>query len=129
MKMVKKLVAVVAALTLTVGMATTAMAGSWSTYFGLNKGWYEGTKGTLTTNADSGWSAKIQSIGWGGCWGGQVYQKASIQKGKTYKIQFTIKSSKLDKWVYLKIGDDRGKQMNLGKWIDCRKGLPRRKDA
>ena len=123
MKMVKKLVAVVAALTLTIGMASTAMAASWSTYFGLNKGWYEGTKGSLTSNSDSGWSAKIQSIGWGGCWGGQVYKKGvSIQKGKQYTISFTIKSSKLDKWVYLKIGDAKGKQMNLGKWLDCKKG-------
>ncbi len=123
MKMVKKLVAVVAALTLTIGMASTAMAASWSTYFGLNKGWYEGTKGSLTSNSDTGWSAKIQSIGWGGCWGGQVYKKGvSIQKGKQYTISFTIKSSKLDKWVYLKIGDAKGKQMNLGKWIDCKKG-------
>lgn len=123
MKMVKKLVAVVAALTLTIGMASTAMAASWSTYFGLNKGWYEGTKGSLTSNSDTGWSAKIQSIGWGGCWGGQVYKKGvSIQKGKQYTISFTIKSSKLDKWVYLKIGDAKGKQMNLGKWLDCKKG-------
>lgn len=121
--MVKKLVAVVAALTLTIGMASTAMAASWSTYFGLNKGWYEGTKGSLTSNSDSGWTANIKSIGWGGCWGGQVYKKGvSIKKGQQYTIKFTIKSSKLDKWVYLKIGDNKGKQMNLGKWIDCKKG-------
>lgn len=123
MKMVKKLVAVVAALTLTIGMATTAMAGSWSTYFGLNKGWYEGAKGKMAANSDSGWTAKLQSIGWGGCWGGQVFKKGvSIKKGQQYTIKFNIKSSKLDKWVYLKIGDAKGKKMNLGKWIDCRKG-------
>ena len=123
MKMVKKLVAVVAALTLTIGMVSTAMAASWSTYFGLNKGWYEGTKGSLTSNSATGWTAKIQSIGWGGCWGGQIYQKGlSIKKGQQYTIKFTIKSSKLDKWVYLKIGDAKGKKMNLGKWIDCKKG-------
>lgn len=123
MKMMKKLVAVVAALTLTVGMASTAMAASWSNYFGLNKGWYEGTKGSLTSNSATGWTANIKSIGWGGCWGGQVYQKGlSIKKGQQYTIKFTIKSSKLNKWVYLKIGDAKGKQMNLGKWIDCKKG-------
>ena len=123
MKLMKKIVAVVAALTLTMGMMSTVMAASWSTYFGLNKGWYEGTKGKMASNSSTGWSAKIQSIGWGGCWGGQVYQKGvSIKKGTTYNIKFTIKSSKLDKWVYLKIGDTKGKQMNLGKWIDCRKG-------
>lgn len=123
MKMVKRLVAVVAALTLTIGMVSTAMAASWSTYFGLNKGWYEGTKGSLTSNSATGWTAKISDIGWGGCWGGQVYKKGvSIKKGQQYNIKFTIKSSKLDKWVYLKIGDTKGKKMNLGKWIDCKKG-------
>ena len=122
MKLMKKIVAVVAALTLTLGMVTTAMAASWSTYFGLNKGWYEGTKGKLTSNSATGWSAKIDSIGWGGCWGGQVFQKVKIQKGKTYNVKFTIKSSKLDKYVYLKFGDEAGKQMNLGKWLDCKKG-------
>ena len=118
----KKIICLICTISLVIGSASVVSAKAWSTYFGLNKGWYEGTKGSLTSNSANGWSAKIQSIGWGGCWGGQVYQKASIQKGKTYKIQFTIKSSKLDKWVFLKIGDDRGKQMNLGKWIDCRKG-------
>ena len=123
MKMMKKLVAVVAALTLTIGMVSTAMAASWQTYFGLNKGWYEGMKATLTSNSATGWTAKVSDIGWGGCWGGQVYQKGiSIKPGQQYNIKFTIKSSKLDKWVYLKIGDESGKKMNLGKWIDCRKG-------
>ena len=122
MKLMKKLVAVVAVLTLTVGLASTAMAATWKTYFGLNKGWYEGTKGSLTSNSATGWSAKIQSIGWGGCWGGQVYQKLSIKKGKKYTVKFTIKSSKLDKYVYLKFGDEAGKKMNLGKWLDCKKG-------
>lgn len=123
MKLMKKLVAVVAALTLTLGMVSTAMAGSWSTYFGKNKGWYEGMGAKLASNSASGWTVKVTDIGWGGCWGGQVYQKGiSIKKGQQYTIKFTIKSSKLDKWVYLKIGDTKGKKMNLGKWLDCKKG-------
>ena len=119
----KKIICLLITITLIIGSISTVSAASWITYFGLNKGWYEGTKGSLTYNSSTGWSAKIQSIGWGGCWGGQVYKKGvSIQKGKQYTISFTIKSSKLDKWVYLKIGDAKGKQMNLGKWLDCKKG-------
>ena len=121
MKLMKKIVAVVAAITLTMGLATTAMAASWSTYLGANKGWYEGSLGKISTSS-SGWKATLKSIGWGGCWGGQAYQKLKITKGKTYNVKFTIKSSKMDKYVYLKFGDEAGKKMNLGKWIDCKKG-------
>lgn len=119
----KKIICLLITITLIIGSISSVSAASWSTYFGLNKGWYEGTKGSLTSNSDSGWSANIQSIGWGGCWGGQVYQKGvSIQKGKKYTIKFSINSSKLDKWVYLKIGAAGAGQTNLAKWIDCKKG-------
>lgn len=122
MKTMKKTVAIVAALTLVLGMTTTAMAGTWKSYFGLNKGWYEGTKGKLSGNSASGWTAKISDLGWGGCWGGQVYKKISVKKGQTYTLKFTIKSSKLDKYVWVKIGNSSGSQLDFGKWIDCKKG-------
>ena len=118
----KKIICLLCIVTLIIGSVSTVSAASWSTYFGLNKGWYEGTKGNLTSNSATGWTAKIQSIGWGGCWGGQIYKNAKISKGKRYTIKFTIKSSKLDKWVYLKIGNTKGTQINLAKWIDCKKG-------
>ena len=118
----KKIICLALTVALIIGSISSVSAAKWSTYFGLNKGWYEGTKGSLTSNSATGWTAKIQSIGWGGCWGGQVYQKAKIIKGKTYTIKFNIKSSKLDKWVYLKLGDAKGKKINLAKWLDCKKG-------
>ena len=115
MKMVKKLVAVVAALTLTIGMVSTAMAATWSSYFGLNKGWYEGMKATMTSNSATGWTVKATDLGWGGCWGGQVYQKGiSIKKGQQYTLKFTLKSSKMPKYVWVKIGDESGKKLNFG---------------
>ena len=117
----KKLVCLFSVVILLVSNVTFVSAGSWNTYFGLNKGWYEGTKGRLTKNTSSKWTAKIQSIGWGGCWGGQVYRSYKFKKGCTYTISFNIKSTKLNKWVYLKIGDTKGKKMNLGKWINCKK--------
>lgn len=120
--MLKRIAAVVAALSLVIGMTSVVSAGTWKTYFGLNKGWYEGTEGKLTTNSSNAWTAKVQSIGWGGCWGGQIHKSASIKKGKTYTLKCTLKSSKLDKYVYVKIGDAKGQKMNLGKWVDCKKG-------
>lgn len=118
----KKIVIIVSAILLALGTSTVVSASSWNSYFGLNKGWYEGTKGSITKNSSSSWTAKIQSIGWGGCWGGQVYKKAKIVKGKKYTVKFKIKSTKLDKYVYFKIGNTSGSQMNLGKWMDCKEG-------
>ena len=100
MKMMKKLVAVVAALTLTIGMVSTAMAASWQTYFGLNKGWYEGMKAKITSNSATGWTVKASDIGWGGCWGGQVHQKATIKKGQQYNIKFTININSYYKFTF-----------------------------
>ena len=101
---------------------TTVSAGAWQSYFGLNKGWYEGTKGKMVKNTYSNWTAKIKSIGWGGCWGGQVFQKGiSIKKGHYYHLSFRIKSTKLSKWVYIKIGDEKGTKNNYHKWLNCKK--------
>ncbi len=119
----KKIICLVCTISLIIGSTSVVSADLWNSYFGLNKGWYEGTKATLTSNSDTGWTANVSDIGWGGCWGGQVYKKGvSIKKGKKYRIKFTIKSSKLDKWVYLKIGNEDGSKINFAKWIDCKKG-------
>ena len=117
----KKIICLICTITLIIGSVFPVSA--WSTYFGLNKGWYEGMKAKITSNASKGFTVKVSDIGWGGCWGGQVYKNnISIIAGEQYNIYFSIKSSKLSKWVYLKIGDEAGKKMNLGKWIDCKKG-------
>lgn len=102
--------------------SSTVSASAWSSYFGMNKGWYEGTKGHLTKNTSSAWTAKIQSIGWGGCWGGQVYTKGiKIKKGHYYHLSFSIKSTKLSKWIYIKIGNTKGTKINYHKWLNCKK--------
>lgn len=113
---------IVLSLALVLIFQTTVCAKSWSSYFGLNKGWYEGTKGKLVKNTSSSWTAKIQSIGWGGCWGGQVFKKSvKIKKGHYYRLSFTIKSTKLSKWVYIKIGNTKGTKINYHKWLNCKK--------
>ena len=100
---------------------STVSAKTWSTYFGLNKGWYEGMKAKMTVNKSSKWTVKVKDIGWGGCWGGQVYKKVKIKKGHYYHISFTIKSTKLSKWVYFKIGNEKGTKNNYHKWLNCKK--------
>ncbi len=121
--MFKRVTAVVAALALTVGMSTATFADSWTSYFGQSEGWYEGALGKLTAKSDTGWSAKMDIIGWGGIWGCQVKRKVSIKKGKKYEIKYTLKSSKLDKWAYLKIAsNDKASGLSLGKWVRLKKG-------
>ena len=122
MKRFKKIVALTAALVLVIGTVSTVSAASWKSYLGLNAGWYEGVEGKVTKNTDSAWTVKVQSIGWGGCYGGQMSKKISVKKGTQYKIQFNISSSKMDKWVWVKIGNETGSQMVFGKWLDCKKG-------
>lgn len=118
----KKIICLLCVITLTMGSVSIASAATWNSYFGLNKGWYEGTKGTLSSNTETGWTAKISDIGWGGVWGGQVYKKEKTEKGKKYTIKFNIQSSKLDKYIWVKIGNVDGSKINYAKWIDCRKG-------
>ena len=72
MKLVKKFAAAVAAMALTVAMTTSCFAASWGSYFGQNEGWYEGAYGELKSSTDTSWTANMDAIGWGGCWGGQV---------------------------------------------------------
>lgn len=122
MKVIKRIVALAAVLTLTVGMISTVSAASWRTYLGLNKGWYEGAGGKISTSS-SGFTADLnKQIGWGGVWGGQAGYKTKIKKGNTYTVKFNISSSKINKYVYIKVGDDKGKKMNWAKWVDCKKG-------
>ena len=119
----KKIICLVCTITLIFGSTSVVSADLWNTYFGLNKGWYEGMKAMMTSNTSKGFTVKVSDIGWGGSWGGQVYKRGvSIKKGKKYRIKFTIKSSKLDKWVYFKVGNEDGSKMNFAKWIDCKHG-------
>lgn len=132
MKTVKKIAAVVAALALTVGMSVNCLAAdTWGYYFGMNETlksvWYEGAEGDLTAQSADGWTATLASIGWGGCWGAQVYQdssktagKVDIKKGQEYNLKCTLKSSNCDKWVYIKIAT--GEKLAYGNWVFIKKG-------
>lgn len=120
MKTLKKIAAVVATLALTVGMSASCFAATWHGYFGVNEAWFEGAEGQLTENTETGWTADMKTIGWGGCWGAQVDQKVSIKKGQEYVIKATLTSSKCDKWVFIKIS--KGDSFAYGKWIRLKKG-------
>ena len=133
MKKFKRVMAVVAALALTAGMTVNCMAkDTWGSYFGREEGaghgiWYEGAEGTLKSQSADGWTAEIKEIGWGGIWGGQVYQNTKdgfgsvdVKKGTQYKINLTLKSSKCDKWVFIKIATKE--DIAYGKWIRLKKG-------
>lgn len=123
MKALKRLVAVVAICALTVGLSANCMAATWGSYFGLHRGWYEGADGELTEQTEDSWTANLIQLGWGGCWGGQVFQEdgsVDIKKGEEYQIKYTISSSNCDKWVYLKIA--KKESIAFAKWVHVKKG-------
>lgn len=125
MKTLKRIVAVVATLALTVGMTANCFAASWEHYFGMDEKcgsvWYEGAEcdGEPKTS-DDGWTAKLKTIGWGGIWGAQMFQKVTIKKGTEYQLKCTLKSSKCDKWVFIKIS--KADTYAYGKWIRLEQG-------
>ena len=126
MRILKRVAAVVATLTLTVGMCSNCFAADkWEHYFGMDEKcgsvWYEGAEcdGEPTTSAD-GWTAKLKTIGWGGVWGAQMKQKISIKKGTEYQLKCTLKSSNCDKWVIIKIA--KNEDFAYGKWVRLKKG-------
>lgn len=133
MKTLKKVVVAVLALALTVGMTVSTMAGStWGSYFGREEGaghavWFEGAKGTLKSQSDTGWVAVMDEIGWGGVWGGQVFQnestgngKVGVKKGTQYTLKCTLKSSGCAKWVFIKIATKE--DYAYAKWVRVGKG-------
>ena len=70
----------------------------------------------------------MDAIGWGGCWGGQVFQQnLKIKKGDEYQLKFNMTSSKCDKWVFIKIatGDD----IAYGDWIQLKAGKTTKYDV
>lgn len=89
MKLVKKFAAAVAAMALTVAMTTSCFAASWGSYFGQNEGWYEGAYGELKSSTDTSWTANMDAIGWGGCWGGQVFQQ-NLKIKKAMNISLSL---------------------------------------
>jgi hypothetical protein len=130
MKALKRFSAVVAALALTVGMCANVMAKpTWGHYIGFDEGntWYEASEGSFKLNSDTSWTATMNTLGWGGVWGYQVYQDSSqgngsveVKKGQEYTLKCTLKSSKLDKWVVIKIATKEN--IAFAKWVQLKKG-------
>ena len=117
----KKIGALVLALTLVVGMATSASAATWGSYFGANDGsFWEGSTGTMAKNTTKAFTARMTSVGWGGVWGCQVKQPISLSKGTAYAISFNIKSTKANKFIYIKMSTNEN--LAKGFWVKCPKG-------
>lgn len=128
MKLVKRFAAAVAAMALTVAMTTSCFAASWGSYFGQNEGWYEGAFGSLSSSNDTSWTAKMDQIGWGGCWGGQVFQNnLKLKKGTEYQLKFNMTSDTCDKWVFIKIATDDN--IAYGDWIQLKAGKTTKYDV
>lgn len=121
-RLAKKLAASVLAFTLVIAMGTTCFAANWGSYFGANEGWYEGAEGKLNSNKASGFTAAIDSVGWGGVWGAQVFMdatnstgKVSVKKGQTYTLSFQIKATNITKFVYVKVAT--GETLAYSAWV------------
>ena len=118
----KKIASVVLALTLVIGLATSASAAdAWKGYFGNNDGsFWEGATGTMAANSQKAFTARMTSVGWGGVWGCQVSQPIKLAKGKAYAISFTIKSSNANKYIYVKMSTNEN--LAKGFWVKLPRG-------
>lgn len=124
MRFTKKIAAAVMALTLVLAVGTTCMAASWGSYFGAddesNPYGYEAASGKVQNASDKGFTAAVNTFGWQGVWGGRVFKDVNIKKGSKNIISFDISSSKIDKYVYIKIST--GEDLALGFWVFLQKG-------
>jgi len=89
----------------------------WTSYFSADEDWWEGASGSMTVNTPTSFTAAMSVVGWGGCWGGLVYKSVNIKKDYTYNISFDIQSSKVLKFVYVKIAD--GENVADSFWVKC----------
>lgn len=134
MRLTKKIASAVLALTLVVAMSAQCFGATWGSYFGYNNAWFEGAEGELAAEDENGWTANMTMIGYGGCWGGQIFQNpeegttgnVSIVRGQTYKLSFAMTSSNCDKWVYIKmssIDEATGDELlAFGDWVQLKRG-------
>ena len=116
----KKIASAVLSLTLVFAVATTCSAATWGTYFGQNSGDGWGATGALIKNSDSAFTAAIETFGWEGVWGAQVFKKVSLKKGVKYHISFTAQSSKVTKWIYVKVS--KGENLATSFWVQLPAG-------
>lgn len=105
-RLTKKIAAAVLALTMVLAVGTTCCAATWTGYFGATEGWYEGVDGALASESATGFTANVNMFGWGGVWGGQIKKPLALKKGTSYNITFNMKSTKVNKYVYVKMSTD-----------------------
>ena len=76
--------------------------------------WYEAADGTVKNITETGWTAELKQVGWGGIWGAQMTRDVDVQKGKEYRITCKLKSTGCDKWVFIKIATKENLHMENG---------------
>lgn len=125
MKFMKKTAFITLAIVLVINMNTSVFAkASWHDYIGFDgkpgHTWYEAADGKVVGIAKNKWTAKLKTIGWGGVWGAQIYRNVNIKKGQKCRIKFKIKSTKINKWIVVKICNKN--KIAYVKWIHLKKG-------
>lgn len=97
------------------------VGGTWDSYFGANDGsFWEGALGSLNNVSNTGFTARMEQVGWGGVWGGQARRAVNIKKGKKYCISFKVRSTNVDKYIYIKIAKQEA--LAHGFWEKLPKG-------
>ena len=125
MKFMKKTAVITLAIVLVINMNTSVFAkASWHDYIGFDgkpgHTWYEAADGKVVGIAKNKWTAKLKTIGWGGVWGAQIFRNVNIKKGQKCRIKFKIKSTKINKWIVVKICNKN--KIAYVKWIHLKKG-------
>ena len=125
MKFMKITAVITLAIVLVINMNTSVFAkASWHDYIGFDgkpgHTWYEAADGKVVGIAKNKWTAKLKTIGWGGVWGAQIYRNVNIKKGQKCRIKFKIKSTKINKWIVVKICNKN--KIAYVKWIHLKKG-------
>lgn len=120
MRLTKKIASAVLALTLALAVSTSGLAATWGSYFGATEGWYEGAEGALSKNTDTAFTANLDTVGWGGIWGCQVYKTEGIKvkKGTSYTLSFTAKATNVNKWIYIKVAE--GETLAFNDWVELK---------
>ena len=110
-------------LTICLTANTSAATAGWTDYLGFDgkpgHTWFEASNGKVSKVKKNSWTVSLIQIGWGGIWGGQMYRKVNVQKGERYRLKFQIKSTKVNKWVFIKIATHEN--FAYGKWIWLKK--------
>ena len=111
-KFAKKIATAALSLSLVFAVSTSCLGVTWQSYFGADQDWYEGASGELiNANNVTGFKANLNTVGWGGIWGGQVFldkntKLVNVKKGQKYTLSFKATSSNVNKYIYVKVATD-----------------------